>query len=49
MINSSTTCTFKQAGKHRLRFRALDPGVVLQKIMIDFGGLKPSYLGGTGE
>ncbi|MCD8091917.1 MAG: glycosyl hydrolase 115 family protein [Bacteroides sp.] len=45
MINSSTTCTFKQAGKHRLRFRALDPGVVLQKIMIDFGGLKPSYLG----
>jgi Glycosyl hydrolase family 67 N-terminus. len=33
------------AGIHRLRFRVLEAGVVLQKIMINTGGLKPSYLG----
>jgi hypothetical protein len=33
------------AGKHRLYFWMMQPGVVLQKLMIDFGGLKPSYLG----
>ncbi|MBU3124554.1 glycosyl hydrolase 115 family protein [Sinomicrobium sp. 2019215] len=32
-------------GAHRLRIRMLDPGIVLQKIVIDMGGLKPSYLG----
>ena len=32
-------------GKHSLRFRVLEPGIVLQKIMIDLGGLKKSYLG----
>lgn len=32
-------------GKHTLRFRVLEPGIVLQKIMIDLGGLKSSYLG----
>jgi len=32
-------------GLHRLRFRVLDPGMVLQKILIDTGGLKPSDLG----
>lgn len=33
------------AGRHTLRIYALDPGVTLQKILIDTGGLKPSYLG----
>lgn len=32
-------------GKHTLRFRQLSPGIVLQKIVINTGGLKPSYLG----
>ena len=32
-------------GKHVLRFRVLDPGIVLQKIILDTGGLKKSYLG----
>ncbi|MBB1283713.1 glycosyl hydrolase 115 family protein [Flavisolibacter sp. BT320] len=32
-------------GKHTLKVWALSPGVVLQKIVVDLGGLKPSYLG----
>ncbi len=36
---------FGQAGRHTLRFRFVDPGICLEKIEIDFGGLKPSYLG----
>jgi Glycosyl hydrolase family 115/Gylcosyl hydrolase family 115 C-terminal domain len=32
-------------GKHTLKVRPLDPGVIFDKIVIDFGGLKPSHLG----
>lgn len=42
--NTVTQHTFKK-GPNIIRFRVLDAGVVLQKIMIDTGGLKPSYLG----
>jgi hypothetical protein len=34
-----------KSGAHRLRIYSLDPGVTLQKILIDTGGLLPSYLG----
>lgn len=34
-----------KAGAHKLRIYSLDPGVTLQKIVIDTGGLLPSYLG----
>ncbi|MBF6627643.1 MAG: glycosyl hydrolase 115 family protein [Proteiniphilum sp.] len=40
-----TTHTIKEPGKQTLRFRVLDPGIVLQKILINLGGLKESYLG----
>jgi hypothetical protein len=45
IIESSTTFTISDPGKHTLRFRAIDPGIVLEKILLDLGGLKPSYLG----
>ena len=45
IIRSSSQHTILKAGMHKLRFRVLDPGIVLQKILIDTGGLKPSYLG----
>ncbi len=32
-------------GKHTLKIWALDPGIVLQRVVINTGGLKPSYLG----
>ena len=32
-------------GRHTLKFWALDPGLVLQRLVIDAGGLQPSYLG----
>ena len=32
-------------GEHVLKVWMIDPGVVLQRIVVDAGGLKPSYLG----
>ena len=33
------------AGPHLIRIWGVDPGVLLQRIVIDCGGLRPSYLG----
>ena len=32
-------------GYHTLKVWMVDPGITLQKIFMDLGGLKPSYLG----
>ncbi len=37
--------SISQPGKHVLKYWMVTPGTVLQKLVSDFGGLKPSYLG----
>jgi alpha-N-arabinofuranosidase len=42
---SSTRHQLPRSGNHVLRFWRIDPGVVLEKLVVDAGGVKPSYLG----
>lgn len=42
---STSQHTLQRAGRHTLKIWAVDPGIVLQKIVIDWGGVKKSYLG----
>lgn len=45
-INKSTSRhTLSSPGKHVLKLWMIDPGVVVQKIVIETGELRPSYLG----
>ena len=37
--------TLNRSGYHTLNYWMVDPGVVLQKIVVNLGGVKPSYLG----
>ena len=49
VLNASKMATsihhIKAAGPHTLRLYMIDPGVVVDKIVLDAGGLKPSYFG----
>ena len=42
---SHSTHVISKAGYHTLKIFMIDPGVVLQNIIVNSGGLKPSYLG----
>ena len=44
VIDSETIHVIKNSGKHTLRIRPLDNGLVLQKILINMGGHHKSYL-----
>jgi hypothetical protein len=45
IIIKSTNHQISKPGKHIIKYWMVDPCVVLQKMVLDLGGLKPSYLG----
>jgi len=49
VLDNSTSAaiplTIASPGQHTLKIYGLDPGVLLEKIVLDVGGLHPSYLG----
>jgi len=45
IIIKSSAHFISKPGKHIVKFWMMDAGVVLQKIVLNAGGLKPSYLG----
>jgi hypothetical protein len=45
IVSTSVRLRVPTAGAHVFRVFMVDAGVVLDKIVIDCGGLKPSYLG----
>ena len=40
-----TSLKIDKPGKHTIKYWMINPGVVLQKLALDMGGLKPSFLG----
>lgn len=45
MRSATSQHTIANAGEHRVRIYALDPGLTLGRLVINTGGLRPSYLG----
>lgn len=41
----SSKHTISKSGNHTLKFWAIDSGLILEKMVVNTGGLKPSYLG----
>ena len=44
-VDFVTTHRITSPGRHTVKFWALDPGLVLQRLVLDAGGMRQSYLG----
>ena len=45
IIVKTSKHAISKPGKHTIKFWMINSGIVLQKLVLDFGGVKPSYLG----
>lgn len=45
IIIKNSRLSINKEGKHALKYWMVSSGIVLQKLVLDFGGVKPSYLG----
>ncbi len=45
LLKLKTNLNISTTGTHVLKIWMVDPGIVIDKIIIDFGGVKDSYLG----
>jgi hypothetical protein len=45
IVISPSEFFIRRSGRHVLKFWMVDPGMVLQKIVVDRSGLNPGYLG----
>ncbi|HET9747075.1 MAG TPA: glycosyl hydrolase 115 family protein, partial [Chitinophagaceae bacterium] len=45
IIIKTSTHKIDKPGKHKVKYWMVNSGLVLQKLVLDFGGMKPSYLG----
>ena len=45
IIIKTSSHQIAKPGKHTIKYWMISPAIVLQKIVVDFGGVKPSYLG----
>lgn len=45
IIITTTTHPIRSMGRHVIKYRALSPAIILQKLVLDCGGLQASYLG----
>ncbi|KAH8596621.1 glycoside hydrolase family 115 protein [Bisporella sp. PMI_857] len=43
--STTTTHNLEKVGKHTLKLWLLEPGLVVQKVVLDLGGVRKSYLG----
>jgi hypothetical protein len=45
IIIKTTQHRLSKSGRHTIKYWLVSPAIVLQKLVMDFGGVKPSYLG----
>ena len=47
VVENTVKLPVSQQAVHQLTLRPLSPGIVFEKIVVDYGGYRPQYLFGT--